>query len=134
MSSSSIKLPTSVLAQGKQSFIGQNEMPPTNSKATGNSTLILSSDGINIKYKLNVEDIDNVNTAQIQQAKKGGNGPVVVTPICFKAIAPTVPVDGLLVEGNIAADKLQGPLRGKQISDLTTLIGKNNKYVNILTK
>jgi hypothetical protein len=40
----------------------------------------------------------------------------------------------LLAEGNIAADKLQGPLRGKQISDLTTLIGKNNAYVNILTK
>lgn len=70
MSSSSIKLPTSVSAQGKQSFIGQDEMPPTNSKATGNSTLILSSDGINIKYELNVKDIDNVNTAQIQQGKK----------------------------------------------------------------
>jgi hypothetical protein len=138
MSSSAIKLPTSVLAQGKQNFtanlIGQDEVPPTNSKATGNSTLIPSSDGMNIKYELNVEDIDNVTTAQIQQGKKGGNGPVVVTLIQFKAKAPTVPVDGLLAEGNIAADKPQGPLRGKQISDLTTLIGKNNAYVNILTK
>ena len=50
MSSSSIKLPTSVLAQGKQNFtanlIGQDEVPPTNSKATGNSTLIHSSIGM----------------------------------------------------------------------------------------
>jgi hypothetical protein len=138
MSSSSIKLPTSVLAQGEQNFtanlIGQDEVPPTNSKATGNSTLILSSDGTNIKYEINVKDIDNVTTAQIQQGKKGENGPVVITLIRFKALTPTGPVDGLLAEGNITADELQGPLRGKQISDLTTLIGENNAYVNILTK
>ena len=70
MSSSSIKLPTSVLAQGKQNFtanlIGQDEVPPTNSKATGNSTLILGSDGMNIKYEVNGKDFDNVTTAQIQ--------------------------------------------------------------------
>ncbi len=50
MSSSSIKLPTSVLTQGKQNFtanlIGQDEVPPTNSKVTGNSTLIHSSIGM----------------------------------------------------------------------------------------
>lgn len=48
--------PTSVLDQDKQNFtanlIGQDEVPPTNSKATGNSTLILSSDGMNIKYEV----------------------------------------------------------------------------------
>ena len=79
-------------------------------------------------------DIDNVTTAQIQQGKKGESGPVVVTLIRFKAITLTSPVDGLLAEGNITANKFQGPLRGKQISDLTTLIGENNAYVNILTK
>ena len=138
MSSSSIKLPTFVLAQEEQNFTanlsGQDEVPPTNSKATGNSTLILGSDGMNIKYEVNVKDIDNVTTAQIQQGKKGENGPVVITLIHFKALTPTGPVEGLLAEGNITADKLQGPLRGKQISDLTTLIGENNAYVNILTK
>ncbi|MFZ0557587.1 MAG: CHRD domain-containing protein [Nitrososphaeraceae archaeon] len=138
MSSSYIKLPTSVLAQGKQNFtanlIGQDEVPPTNSKATGNSTLILSSDGMNIKYEVNVKDIDNVIAAQIQQGKKGESGPVIVTLIRFKALTPTGPVDGLLAEGNITADKLQGPLKGKQISDLTTLIDDNNAYVNVLTQ
>ena len=81
-------------------------MPPTNSKATGNSTLILGSDVMNIKYEVNVKDIDNVTTAQIQQQKKGENGPVVVTLIRFKDLTPTGPVDGLLAEGNITADKL----------------------------
>ena len=40
----------------------------------------------------------------------------------------------LLAEGNITADKLQRPLKGKQLTDLTTLVGENNAYVNILTK
>jgi hypothetical protein len=31
---------------------------------------------MNIKYEVNVKDIGNVTTAQIQQAKKGENGPV----------------------------------------------------------
>jgi hypothetical protein len=138
MSSSSIKLPTFVLAQEEQNFtaslISQDEVPPTNSKATGNSTLILSNDGLRMKYEVNVKDIDNVTMAQIQQGKKGENGPVVVTLIQFKAITPTGLVDGLLAEGNITADKLQGPLKGKQMSDMIILINNNDAYVNVHTK
>ena len=37
---------------------------------------------------------------------------------------PAGPVNGLSAEGNITADKLQGSLRGKQISHLITLIVK----------
>ncbi|MGA7369983.1 MAG: hypothetical protein WBX01_12710 [Nitrososphaeraceae archaeon] len=61
---------------------------------------------------------------KFNKGKKCENGPVVVTHVRFKAMTPTGPVDGLLAEGNITADKLQGPLKGKQISDLTTLIDK----------
>jgi hypothetical protein len=105
-----------VLAQVEQNYtanlIGQDEVPPTNSEATGNSTLNLSSNGMGMKYEVNVKDIDKVTTAQIQQGQKGENGPVVVTLIQFKALTPTGPVNGLLAEGNITADKLQGPLKG----------------------
>jgi len=137
-SSSSIKFPTFALAQGEQNFtanlVGQNEVPPTTAKATGSAEFILGSDGMIMKYEVNVKNIDNVTTAQIYQGKESENGPVVVTLIHFKALTPTGPVDGLLAEGNITADKLQGPLKGKQISDLTTLIDDNNAYVNVLTK
>lgn len=108
-------------------------VPPTNSKATGNSTFILSNDGMRMKYEVNVKDID-VTMAQIQEGKKGENGPVVVTLIRFKSITPTGLVDGLLAEGNITADKLQGPLKGKQMSDMITLMNNNEVYVNAHTK
>jgi CHRD domain len=49
-------------------------VPPTNSKATGNSTFMLSNDGMRIKYEVNVKDTD-VTMAQIQEGKKGENGP-----------------------------------------------------------
>jgi hypothetical protein len=60
--------------------------------------------------------------------------PVVVTLIRFKSITPTGLVDGLLAEGNITADKLQGPLKGKQMSDMITPMNNNEVYVNVHTK
>jgi CHRD domain len=130
--------PALALAQGGQNFtanlVGQNEVPPTNTKATGTAEFTLSSDGRSMKYEVTVKGIDNVRLAQIYQGKKSENGPVVVTLIRFKALTPTGPLDGLLAEGNITADKLQGPLNGKQISDLTKLIDDNNAYINVHTK
>lgn len=139
MSSSSIKYnPILALAQGEQKFtanlISQDETPPTDTKATGTAEFTLSSDGMSMKFEVNVKDIDNVTLAQIYQGKESENGPVIVTLIRFKALTPTGPVNGLLAQGNITADKLQGPLSGKQISDLTKLIEDNNAYVNIHTK
>jgi len=137
-SSSSIKFPILALAQEKQNFtanlIGQDEIPPTDTKATGTAEFTLSSDGMSMKYEVNVKDIDNITLAQIYQGKKSENGPVIVTLIRFKALTPTGPVNGLLTQGNITADKLQGPLSGKPIADLTKLIEDNNAYVNIHTK
>ena len=138
MSPSSTTSPALALAQGGQNFtanlVGQNEVPPTNTKATGTTEFTLSSDGRSMKYEVTVKGIDNVTLAQIYQGKKSENGLVVVTLIRFKDLTPTGPVDGLLAEGNITADKLQGPLNGKQISDLTKLIDDNNAYVNVHTK
>ena len=138
MSPSSTTSPALALAQGEQNFtanlVGHNEVPPTNTKATGTAEFTLSSDGRSMEYEVTVKGIDNVTLAQIYQGKKSENGPVVVTLIRFKDLTPTGPVDGLLAEGNITADKLQGPLNGKQISDLTKLIGENNAYINVHTK
>lgn len=87
-----------------------------------------------MKYVVNVKDLDKVMMAQIHQGKKGENGPAVVTLIRFKTLTPTGPVNGPLGQGNITADKLEGPLSGKQISDLTRLVDDNNTYVNVNTK
>ena len=137
MSPSSIKFPSFALAQEQQNFtsnlVGQDVVPPTNSKATGTSEFTLSSDGMSMNYEVSVTDIDGVTLAQIYEGQENENGPAVSTLIRFKDITPSGPVNGLLAQGIITADNLQGPLSGKQVSDLTELMENNNTYVEIQT-
>lgn len=137
MSSTATHSPSFALAQVQQNFtanlVGQDVVPPVNTKATGTSEFTLSSDGMSMNYEVYVTDIDDIILAQIYQGQEGENGPAVSTLIRFKDITPTGPVNGLLTQGVITADELQGPLSGKQISDLTELIENNNAYVDIQT-
>jgi hypothetical protein len=111
---------------------GKDEVPPKNTKATGAAEFTLSSDGKTMTYKVNVKDIDKVTMAHIHQGKAEVNGPVVV--VLFKANSPTGPENGVLSQGNITSDKLEGPLKGKQISDLVKLIEDGNAYANVHTQ
>jgi hypothetical protein len=130
------KFATPALAQGEQKFsailTGQDEVPPKDTKATGTAQFTLASDGKTMKYTLDVKDIDKVTMAHIHQGKKGENGPVVVT--LFKAQMPTGTTNGQLAQGDITADKLEGPLKGKQMSDLTKIIDDGNAYTNVHSK
>ncbi len=127
-----------VLAQvaGGKKFIaplsGNNEVPPKDTKATGSAEFTLSSDGKTMAYKVDVKDIDKVTMAHIHQGKQGENGPVVV--VLLKVASPTGPENGMLTQGNITSDKLEGPLKGKQISDLVKLIEDGNAYSNVHTE
>jgi len=137
ISTSVIKFPFFAFAQVPQNFtanlVGEDVVPPTNTKATGTSEFTLSSDGMSMNYEVYVKDINGITLAQIYQGQEGENGPAVSTLIRFKDITPSGPVDGLLAQGIITADNLQGPLSGKQVSDLTELIENNNTYVEIQT-
>jgi len=124
-------------AQGQQNFtaklVGQDVVPPTNSKATGTSEFTLNSDGTSMNYEVYVTNIDDITLAQIYKGEADENGPALSTLIRFKDITPSGQVNGLLTQGVITADSLQGPLSGKQVSDLTELMENNNTYVEIQT-
>jgi hypothetical protein len=131
------KFPSFALAQVQQNYtanlVGQDVVPPTNSKASGTSEFTLSSDGMSMNYEVYVTNIDGVTLAQIYEGQEDQNGPGVATLIRFKDITPSGQVNGLLTQGIITADDLQGPLSGKQMSDLTELVENNNTYVQIQT-
>lgn len=137
MSPSSIKFPTIALAQGQQNFAanltGQDVVPPSNSNASGTSEFTLNSDGMSMIYEVYVKNIDDITLAQIYEGQEGENGPAISTLIRFKDITPSGPVNGLLTQGMITADSLQGPLIGKQVTDLAELMENNNTYVEIQT-
>ncbi len=110
---------------------GKDEVPPKHTKATGMASF--QATGTNsLSYNVNVKDIQKVTQAHIHQGKAGQNGPVVVT--LFKTNAPSAMTNGLLTKGTIKSTNLEGPLAGKQIKDLISMIKSGDAYVNVHTQ
>src|ERR687889_1264996 len=126
-----IGLPNLVFAQGEQKFAAtlsaQEEVPPTNSQATGMAEFTVMGD--NVQYTVNASNIQSVTAGHIHSGKQGENGPIVVT--LFKNESPTNEVSET---GSITADKLEGPMAGKQLTDLVTAMTNGETYVNIHTE
>jgi hypothetical protein len=105
---------------------GKEEVPPNGSPSTGLAWVKIAGD--KILYKVNVTDMDKVNAAHIHLAEAGKNGPVVLT--LFKG-GPTEQVNGTVAEANVTASNLEGPLKGKDVTDLATAIKNGTTYVNV---
>lgn len=124
---------------GQQTFratlSGNEEVPPINTQATGSATFTVTTDENDMSYRIHVINIDKVTMAHIHSGKIGQNGPVVVTLFQSKATTTSGPIkNGILSQGTITSANLEGPLKGKQISDLVKLINDGNAYANVHTK
>jgi hypothetical protein len=106
---------------------GQEEVPPTNSQATGMAEFTVMGD--NVEYTVNASGMQGVTAGHIHSGKQGENGPVVVT--LFKNDTPTNEVSET---GSITPDKLEGPMAGKQLTDLASAMNNGNTYVNVHTE
>ena len=108
------------------------EVPPTNTTSIGIAKFIVDYNLTQIKYLINVTNIENVTAAHIHYGNSGENGPVVVT--LLKSDQPSGMITGLLSSGNITSTDLQGQLKDKQISDLVQIMKNGSAYVNIHTE
>lgn len=108
-----------------------NEVPPITSQASGIATFDLNAAGTQMKYTLNVTNINQVIAAHIHSGSSTSNGPIVVN--LFIPSKATGKVDGTLAQSSINSTSLIGPLKGKQMTDLTKLINSGQAYVNIHT-
>jgi CHRD domain len=129
-------IPSVAFAQQQQQkftakMTGSEEVPPKNTKATGTAEFNLSPDGKTLSFKVTVNNINSVTMAHIHSGKKGVNGPIVVT--LFYSAPPTGPINGVLSQAKATATNLEGPLKGKQISDLVNLIKNGQTYANVHT-
>ena len=101
----------------------------------GQAIFQFSKDGQTMHYKILVANLDKVVGAHIHYAPVGSNGPIVAGFIG----APFIPddeaitVNGILVEGDITADDLTGPLSGGTLMDLKIAMQQEMTYVNIHT-
>jgi hypothetical protein len=122
--------------QGNQDFdvilTGAAEVPPVQTNASGFSELGVMDGGNSMEYDIIAINIDKVTQAHIHQGTSSEAGPVVAT--LFNASTPTGPTTGELTDGFITSANLEGPLQGKQLSDLIALMQNGQAYVNVHTE
>jgi hypothetical protein len=129
---SSNGLTSLAFAQGPPTIVvnltGSEEVPPVQIQATGIAEFIpIGMDSVD--YSVNATNIQGVTAGHIHLGAKGENGPIVVTLFKYDT-----PMNDVSENGTITADKLEGPLAGKQISDLAAAGGNGTLYVNIHTE
>jgi CHRD domain len=121
----------SVYAQEPQKIVvnlsGTEEVPPVQTEATGVAEFIPGEDSV--AYSVNATNIQGVTAGHIHLGKRGENGPIVVTLFKYDS-----PMNEVSETGTITADKLEGPLAGKQLSDLGAAGANGTLYVNIHTE
>jgi hypothetical protein len=85
--------------------------------------------GDNVQYSVNASNIQSVTAGHIHSGKQGENGPIVVTLFKYDS-----PMNQVAEQGSITADKLEGPMAGKQLSDLATAMSNGETYANVHTE
>ena len=86
--------------------------------------------GDDVRYSVIAADIDDVTAGHIHINKQGENenDPVVVT--LFRHDSPTTDV---IESGTITADKLEGPMASKQLTEFIAAMSNKELYVRITT-
>jgi hypothetical protein len=109
---------------------GGEEVPSVSTTATGTAEFNLGSGGID--YQVSVTGVSNVTSVSINSGNVGENGPVIVT--LFEPNASVDLSNNVQAEGTITSADLEGPMQGKEISDLVSAVGSGVTYVNVLTQ
>jgi hypothetical protein len=118
---------------------GLQEAPtPRETPASGNAVYKLNDAETAIRYRLIVDDIENVFMAHIHQGPRGSAGPVVVW--LYPSTTPDQPappnggpIEGVIARGTITASDLVGPLAGHPLADLVALLRNGGAYTNVHT-
>lgn len=118
----------------ESNLMGKNVTPPVNTIATGVAKFNLNQG--NMAYELDVKNIRGVIGAHIS-LKDGTDLAQVFNPyveIAGKSGIPTGEVNGQLSKGILTSSDLSGPLFGKNVTDLASLMENGSAYVVVRTQ
>jgi CHRD domain len=119
---------------------GDKEVPPVDTDATARIRLIANSQQNALDYRLSVSNLNGVvSGAHIHRGSAGTNGPIVANLKIGGTFASASAGDGgastsTSTGGTITSADLKGPLAGKKISDLISLIEDGQAYANVHTR
>ena len=108
---------------------GKKEVPKVNSTAKGVASFKSKKDILT--WKLNITGLTNATGAQLYLGNKSIKGDLIVDLMKLSNQSQT-PL-GLVMNGNISASDLQGPLEGKTVKDLKSAMNDSQTYINVLT-
>lgn len=109
---------------------GFGEVPPVDTDATGRAKFILNHDETELRFELNVHDIEGVTQAHIHYGLPSENGPVVAFLFGF-ADPPLGEVDGQLSKGILTADDIIDVFGN--FTEFVEALRNGDLYVNVHT-
>jgi hypothetical protein len=120
--------------QGVQSFSAALSGSANKSNSTGTAKFLVNENNSQISYWINVTGIKKINQAHVHNGTTGQDGDIVVSLLSnSKSAKGNATPPKIEFNGNITKGDLRGPMQGKDISDLITLMGNGSAYVNIHT-
>jgi hypothetical protein len=120
-------------AKFEATLSGKEQAPPIDTPAK--AAFVLSGNGKSLHYTLSVVDIENATMAHIHIGHAGEEGPIAVWlyPSNPSPVVRKGKFTGVLAQGTITAANLMGPLQGKTLEDLVSVIKVGDAYVNVHT-
>jgi hypothetical protein len=120
--------------QGVQSFSAALSGSANKSNSMGTAKFLVNENNSQISYWINVTGISKINQARVHNGTRGQDGDVVVSLLSNSKSAKEIATPPKIgFNGHITKGDLRGPMQGKDISDLITLMGNGSAYVNIHT-
>jgi hypothetical protein len=111
---------------------GKEEVPPTKSDANAWAKFQSIDNGSQIAYWVSIFGLNKITGAHLHDGIKGQNGDIVAVLSGNKSADAGGNVT-ISLTGNITKNDLQGPLKGKEISDLVSRMKNSSIYVNVHT-
>lgn len=110
---------------------GKDEVPPTESNATAWAKFQSVDNGSQLSYWVSIVGLKEITGAHIHKGSEGQNGDIVA--VLSEAKSAEGGNETISLKGNITKGDLQGPLEGKEVSDLVSLMRNGSAYVNVHT-
>ena len=110
---------------------GKDEVPPTESNASAWAKFQSVDNGSQLSYWVSIVGLKEITGAHIHKGSEGQNGDIVT--VLSEAKSAEGGNETISLMGNITKDGLQGPLEGKEVSDLVSLMRNGSVYVNVHT-
>ena len=112
---------------------GKDEVPTTKSIANGTAKFLVNENDSQISYWVNLTGLKKIIQAHIHNGTSGQNGDVLVNLSNSKS-AKNPDNPEIQLTGTIIKDDLQGPLKGRELSDLLIVMRNGQAYVNAHTE